>query len=169
MASYRIRPATPEDAPQLAALLSGMSPTSREMRYFVTRPLSEAEIEREIQRLTSGHADRGSLVALAEVGEGEAVIGVAEYVREACCADSAEIGVLVQDEYQRQGVGTAMMRQLAHVATDHGITTATAYIQAENEAIRRLLRRLNVPIKMETRRGVTTLRAPLTSASPPRP
>lgn len=71
-------------------------------------PLGRMSVE-ETWLLTEGDPTQGSalVVVAPEEGDAEVVIAVAEYVREAHAPTSAEIGVVVRDDYQRQGIGSA--------------------------------------------------------------
>jgi RimJ/RimL family protein N-acetyltransferase len=69
------------------------------------------------------------------------VIGVASLFR-ADANQSAELGVLVEDTWQRRGIGLLLVSRLVRGASSRGITALTTSVLAENDAVSRLLRRI---------------------------
>ncbi len=161
-----IRLVTRNDSGSIADLYRRLSPESRELRFMAPQGrMSEEETWRQARRVAEGDATtQAALVVVASEPEGEAVIAVAEWVRETQEPTSAEIGLVVRDDYQRQGIGSTLLRQLVQVARDEGIMTVKGYLLPHNDGIRRLLRRLGTPFTLETRRGLTTLSAPIGQA-----
>ena len=56
--------------------------------------------------------------------------------------DVAEIGLLVEDGRQRNGLGRALLDELATSARDAGITTFVAHTLSDARHVHRMLRRL---------------------------
>ena len=134
-----IRPVRGTDAPLLADGFARLSARSRWMRFLgAKKALSAAEL----RYLTEvDHHDREALGALDLVtGRG---VGIARYVRDAADPRAAEIAVTVVDDWQRLGLGTVLLTQLADRARAAGIVRFTALVSTENDAGIRLLRRLN--------------------------
>jgi len=69
------------------------------------------------------------------------VVGLASLIRGAS-GDTAELGVLVEDAWQRRGIGQRLAAHLISTAPGRGITTLTASIQAANAPVADLLRRV---------------------------
>jgi GNAT superfamily N-acetyltransferase len=80
-------------------------------------------------------------------------IGVAEYVRGASF-DVAEIALAIADDWQRQGVGRALARELSARARRAGIRTFEATTLYDNQGALGLLRGLGA---VERRHGGGTL------------
>jgi RimJ/RimL family protein N-acetyltransferase len=134
-----IRPVRGTDAPLLADGFARLSARSRWMRFLGgKKELSPAEL----RSLTEvDHYDREALGALDQAsGRG---VGIARYVRHAADPQAAEIAVTVVDDWQRLGLGTVLLTQLADRAREAGIHRFTALVSTENDAGIRLLRRLN--------------------------
>ncbi|MFJ9151814.1 GNAT family N-acetyltransferase [Streptomyces sp. NPDC102270] len=53
-----------------------------------------------------------------------------------------DLGLQVADDRHRQGIGTALVRQAARIARTRGARTLTAFTQASNAPMLRLLERL---------------------------
>ena len=71
----------------------------------------------------------------------ERIVGVARYDR-APNTDVAEVAVAVVDEFQRRGLGSALMAILGKVAGDHGIKTFALIVLPENQQMLGLLRKM---------------------------
>jgi len=101
--------------------------------------------------------DHVALVATAAVdgADGE-IVAVARFVRLPDEPDTAEFAIVVADAYQRRGLGTELLRDLAAVATEHDITHFRATMLSDNIAIQRMLERLAVGEVSWLRRGSVT-------------
>ncbi len=81
--------------------------------------------------------DHEALVAIdPRGGQG---IGVARYVRLEDRPETAELGVVVSDDRQGEGVGSLLMQRLAARARDNGIERFSALILEENRAMLSLI------------------------------
>ena len=86
------------------------------------------------------HHDHEALIAFdRQTGD---PVGVARYVRSPDDPARAEFAVTVVDDWQRRGVGTALLRRLSQRAREEGIETFTALLLAENHEMRGLLEKL---------------------------
>jgi RimJ/RimL family protein N-acetyltransferase len=65
-------------------------------------------------------------------------IGLARLVRDVDDPSHAEIAITIVDKWQRRGIGTALIAELARRAAAVGITTFSATMLAENRAARAL-------------------------------
>ena len=78
---------------------------------------------------------------MVAVVDGE-IVGVARYAGWPG-TDTAELAVVVADDWQRQGLATRMVSILAELAQSAGVQCFTATIQADNQPALSLLRRFN--------------------------
>jgi GNAT superfamily N-acetyltransferase len=76
--------------------------------------------------------DRFALAALVAGVGGEHGVGVARYARHNDDPTVAEVAVVVLDAYQRQGIGTLLLRDLIEVARERGIGAFTATVTWES-------------------------------------
>jgi len=74
-----------------------------------------------------------ALVVVAEEGGGPHIVGGGRYV--VVEPGRAEIAFALIDEYQGQGIGAALMRHLAALARDAGLTELIAEVLPENVAM----------------------------------
>ena len=82
--------------------------------------------------------------------------------------DEAEITFMVADDYQKQGIGTAMLRHLCSIARQAGLKRLYALAIADNEGAPRLLNKLGFPchIRRDPAQRMTHITVHLTSAAP---
>lgn len=141
-----VRQAMPADIAPLAELLGRLSKRTLELRYMSSRPFTAEVIWQEAARLAHGHTDNHlTLVATARLHASNDVIAVAELVRDRQTPVAGEIGLVVRDDQQRQGIGSFLLWQLIHAAQRRGVTRLHANLLAENRAMRRLLKTLGLP------------------------
>jgi RimJ/RimL family protein N-acetyltransferase len=131
-----VRPIEPGDRLRLAAILDGLSDTSRHQRFLAQR---QSFTEAELDYLTRvDHHDHEALVAI-DPATGD-IVGVARYVR--LEPTVAELAVTVTDAWQARGVGTLLLDRLAAHAARAGMQAFVALILAGNAPAIGLLSRL---------------------------
>ena len=133
-----IRTLQTDDAPGIAEAFEQLSDTSRYRRFFTATPRLAGP---SLAYLTDvDHRDHEALVA-EDPGSGR-LVGVARFIRSSHRPDHAEVAVTVLDRWQRRGLGTALLRELARRAAEEGIRYFTADILAENRPMLGLVSRL---------------------------
>ena len=144
-----IRPVRPDDADALRALLEGLSPHSRFLRYH--RRVAHAD-EEEIARLTNvNYEDRLTLVATLPTPAGERVAAVALYSRTR--SDRAEVAFVVAEEQHGLGIATQLLDTLAAAALDHGINIFEADVLGENQDMMDVFRDSGYPVESRLKYG----------------
>jgi GNAT superfamily N-acetyltransferase len=135
-----IRPIRPADKPLLADGIARLSPRSARFRFLAPKNrLSSAEL----RYLTEiDFVDHYALVAV-RADEPWHASGVGRWVRDRDRPDVAELAIVVEDDLQRQGLGTAIVLELAAAARARGISRFTGTALTENVAAARLFRRLS--------------------------
>ena len=155
-----VRTASPEDRNRLRRMFSRLSPTSIYRRFHSPLPrVPEWAVTRAVE---VDHHDEESLIAVVE-GE---IVGQAMYVRLAS-GDEAEAAVVVEDGWQRRGVGKLLMSRLAERARHRGIAALTGAVLPENVAMRGLIT-AHGGLRYSTEDGAFLARMPLHSSSPER-
>ncbi len=131
-----IRPLEPGDRQLLVDGFERLSPESRYRRFFAQIPRLT---ERQLDYLTDvDQHDHVALIAIDEAtGEG---IGVARFVRTG--PGVAEPAIVVVDDHQGRGVGSALLDRLVERAQEEGVTRFVAPVLAENVAAIRAFERL---------------------------
>src|SRR5215831_4594108 len=132
----RIRQAGRTDQEALRDFLTGLSVQTRYLRFFAgAMPTSPAML----QILAGGRPGADALVATRN----GAIIGHAMAVDTTSpCGDRmAEIGVVVADAWQSQGVGSGLMRTLVARAEARGATGVVMEVMAENRRMLSMIAR----------------------------
>jgi RimJ/RimL family protein N-acetyltransferase len=134
-----IRPIRPSDKVLLAEGIARLSPRSARFRFLAPKNrLTTAEL----RYLTEiDFVDHYALVAV-RADDPRRAAGVGRWVRDAERADVAELAIVVDDDLQRQGLGTEIAHALADAARARGIGRFTGLALTENIAARRLFARL---------------------------
>ena len=130
------RPVRPEDAEGFCALWNRLSPETIYRRFHA--PLRRPPVDPVPRLVSVDHDLREALVAVV----GDDVVGVARYDRSATDPSTAELAVVVEDAWQGVGVGRQLMQQLIELAARRGVRTVTATVQADNDRVLGLVRRL---------------------------
>lgn len=150
--SIRLRPIRPDDAPRLQALHRRLSRDSVFFRFFSHLPeLSDA---RAAHFATVDYRRRLAIVAVCPDagGRDEQIVGVARYdLRD---DGRAELGIVVEDRYQRHGIGSALLAALVGAARARGIRAIVAEVLVENRRMLGLLRESGLPTTVHRARDV---------------
>jgi nucleotide-binding universal stress UspA family protein/GNAT superfamily N-acetyltransferase len=129
-----VRPIAPEDRGDLRVAFERLSQRSRYRRFF--SPMDHLT-ESQLDYLTDiDHHDHEALVAL-DVTSGSGIVGVARFVRSN--GVEAEPAIVVADDWQGRGVGTALLASLAERSREEGVERYKALVLAENDDVVRLL------------------------------
>jgi RimJ/RimL family protein N-acetyltransferase len=116
------------DRADLIAAVARSSPQSLYRRFFaVKRDFTEPEIEFFLNVDFVNHV---ALVAIVDVAGQAVIAGGARYV--VVQPGRAEIAFTVVDQYQGQGIGTALMYHLATIARGAGLKELIAEVLPDN-------------------------------------
>jgi GNAT superfamily N-acetyltransferase len=129
------RPVRPEDEPGFCRLWQRLSPETIYRRFHA--PLHRPPVG-AARLVDVDHDLREALVAVV----GDEVVGVARYDRPPADPTTAEVAVVVEDAWQRVGVGRQLLQQLIDVAGRRGVRTLTASVQMDNDRVLALVGRL---------------------------
>ena len=136
-----VRPIAPEDEPLLHEAVAAMSERSVYFRFF--SPLKRLPEALAHRLAVVDFKDRFALVATSHKPTGKGrIFGVARYDR-VPNTDVAEVAVAVVDEFQRRGLGGALLAILARAAREHGIKNFTLIVLPENRQMLGLLRKMS--------------------------
>jgi RimJ/RimL family protein N-acetyltransferase len=135
-----VRPIEPSDEPLLHEAVAAMSERTVYFRFFT--PLKRMPDALAHRLAVVDYNDRFAIVATMRRANGnERIVGVARYDR-ASGTDVAETAVAVVDEFQRRGLGSALLTILAKVASEHGIKTFSLIVLPENQQMLGMLRKM---------------------------
>jgi GNAT superfamily N-acetyltransferase/nucleotide-binding universal stress UspA family protein len=137
-----IRPLGPDDRELLRSGFERLSDRSRYLRFQT--PLNELSDEQLSYLTAVDHHDHEALVALPPDSDDDA-IGVARFVR--VSENVAECAIVVADDWQNRGLGSALLERLVERAHEEGVERFTALVLAENTDALRLLERLGDAVR----------------------
>lgn len=149
----RIRPLRPLEEEPLHELFDHLSPRTRLLRFLSPMPALPDSLARTLARVDY----RRQLALVAEYDNPLAteILGLASF---AALDDSrAEVGLVVRDDWQRQGLGTELADRLLLAAEARGFHQFVANSSSDNIAIRRLLRRLGEIVSTKISAGTSEL------------
>ena len=135
-----LRPIAAEDEPLLHEAVAAMSERTVYFRFF--SPIKRMSDALAHRLAVVDYNDRFALVATThKPSSKERIVGVARYDR-ARDTEMAEVAVAVIDEFQRRGLGSVLLAELARVARIHGIKTFQLIVLPENREMLGLLRNM---------------------------
>jgi GNAT superfamily N-acetyltransferase len=140
-----IRAQRPDDRTGLEAAIARMSDEILYRRFFVVKHhFSEKEAA---YFLNIDFINYVALVVLADESGQTAIIGSGRYI--VVDADRAEASFAVVDEYQGQGIGSALMRHLGGLGRQAGLSELVAEVLAENAAMLKVFEKSGLKMSAE--------------------
>ncbi len=146
------------------AFFAGLSSRTRNLRFFTSAAPSNATM----LTVLSGGADNTDVIV---AGAGDLIVGHAMAVH-SMRPDGlrrADIGVVVADEWQDQGIGSALLRILIGRAHARGATVAAMDVLAENRRVLDLIGRRWPDACYDRSADTVTIHAHLSSTHQNRP
>ncbi|MCP4428816.1 MAG: bifunctional acetate--CoA ligase family protein/GNAT family N-acetyltransferase [Chloroflexi bacterium] len=149
--NYTIRPIRPEDEPQVVQFHHGLSEQSIYLRYFRSFQLSQRVQHERLTRTCFVDYDREMVLVIerqnSEMGQPE-IIGLGRLSAVHGSKD-AEFAMLINDSFQRRGLGTEMLKRLLEVGQAEGVERVIAYMLGENRGMRLISKRLGFQFQRE--------------------
>lgn len=151
----QLRPIVPGDAALLVELYHRLSPETRLRRFLAPLPdLTDEQLQPHACRLaTIDRRREEGLIATVEEEGAEHAVGVVRLAAETAGATLAEFAILVRDDYQREGLGCALMEQLLQLAGARGLHGLWGVCDPQNKPLMRLLRRCCPRVTTTFQRG----------------
>lgn len=132
-----LRPVLPQDDRMIGALVAGLSPAARRQRFHGGVRLTEPQLRR---MSCVDYQQQMALVVIALEDDRERLIADARYAR-APGGRTAEFALMVDERWQRQGIGTWALQGLQRAAARAGLHQLSGDILAGNGAMLALARR----------------------------
>ena len=143
-----IRPIKPEDEPLIVKFHETLSEESVYNRYFSALKLSQRVAHERLTRICFNDYDREiALVAELKVSKGEEkkILGVGRLSKQHTPGE-AEFSVLVNDEWQRLGLGSELLRRLIEIGRDEKLAHLSGVVLAENHAMQHICRKVGFKV-----------------------
>ena len=147
-ATLRLGPAQDVDA--LVAMHARCSAATTYRRYHAPVPHISARLARSLLE------PAGGVSMVVTVGEDIVAIGML-----APDLAGAELGLMVEDGWQRKGYGTKLLRALAIEAASRGFDTLTCMVQRDNDIVLATIRRAGLRARVTFDDGATRYRIPV--------
>jgi GNAT superfamily N-acetyltransferase len=170
-----MRPPDPADLAALTGFLAGLSARTRVQRFFApVRPTSA------LVRRACGEAGPAGRADVLLATHGGVIIGHAMAADRTDAGESlTEIGVVVADAWQGQGVGSALVRMLLCRAQARGVTSLSMDVLPDNQQVLAMIARhwaaahtrrgadcVTVQVGLPRRERVSPAREPLAGRFP---
>jgi RimJ/RimL family protein N-acetyltransferase len=148
--SVTVRSLRPGDRDKVANAVRHLDRDSIYKRLFSYRTeLTEAGLDR-IMRVDT-ERDAMLLVTLGGVGD-EVLIGSGRFIGAADA--TAEVAFVVEKDFQGQGLAGKLLKCLAAIARERGLTALTAEVLAENSAMLKVFAKSGLPMRTRREGGV---------------
>jgi RimJ/RimL family protein N-acetyltransferase len=125
-----IRPVEPDDGDRLREIWAATSELSRRRRFLASADEVSDEDLRYLVELD--HRRHEALLALDGDGRG---VAVARYVRVPGDRTTAEVAVIVADDWHRRGLATTLLARLTERARENGIERWSAIVSEDNAVV----------------------------------
>lgn len=154
----RIRHIVQRDAALLVDLFHNLSERTKWLRFFSPVGIPAERLWDEATRLSEiDPRVQAALIATIEEHDAEHAVAVARMIRNDPLADTAEVAIVVRDDFQRQGIGRIIFDLLVQVALVQDIKQLYAITLPENFGMQRLARGLGLPVKVRVQAGEMTI------------
>lgn len=146
----RFRPIKPADEALFTELFYSLSRQTAYYRFFSSaRSLSRDAIQ---SYTTIDYEQKLAIVGLVKDGARERMIAMGEYAVDPV-SRMADVALVVQDDYQRQGIGTWLLFYLGYEAQRRGLAGLQADLLATNSQALALVRRCGYQVTTSLREG----------------
>lgn len=150
-----LRPVKISDEPLLKDFFHAVSDESIYRRFISYQKILE---HRYLQKfVVIDYTREMEILAIKKEAEKEVVVGIGQYIIEEA-KHTAEVALVVRDDFQNKGIGGEMLFYLAHLAIKQGLLGFTAEVMTNNVPMLRLLKKMSFDTEMLCREGVYSLR-----------
>ena len=150
-----IRPIKPEDEPLMVKFHETLSEESVYHRYFSALKLSQRVAHERLTRICFNDYDREiALVSELKVAKGEErkILGVGR-LSKLRGVNQAEFAVLISDDWQGQGLGSELLKQLVQIGRDEKLDRLSGQILLDNHAMQHICRNIGFKVELDSAGG----------------
>ncbi|MFX1293917.1 MAG: GNAT family N-acetyltransferase [Promethearchaeota archaeon] len=155
------RPITSNDDDLLLEGFYELSDESRYYRFFCWKQdMSMEEVKQYTNIDYENNFALGAFIKIKDVDDKlrEKGIGVARFIRDLQNPSTAEMAVVVIDNWQRKGCGSQLLLNLIRIAKQKGIQWVVGYTVPQNIKIFDMLRKSGYKIQFKTSEGITSFK-----------
>jgi acyl-CoA hydrolase/GNAT superfamily N-acetyltransferase len=150
-----LRPVKISDEPLLKDFFYSLSARSLSRRFMSMRKDIPHQLLQEFAIIN--FTREMVILAVLSDQQKEELIGIGQYAIDAV-AHSAEVALVIQDEYQHQGLGTELLKYLTYLAKKQGLLGFTAEVLLENRPMLHLFEHMGFDITRRMSEGVYQLK-----------
>jgi len=156
----RLRLTRPNDARAVQEFLERLSPETRHRRFLAPMPRIREEV---VRHFTFYEPLERLVVAATALGEGgEEIVGLADVSM--VHTGVAELGLVVEEEHQSQGIGRLLTQAIASLALSRGASHLKAEMLDSSPALLKLLGHIGQTVQsIEDGRAVAYTKLPARS------
>ncbi len=157
--NFQVKPLKKSDLGLVADLLSHLSRETLFLRFMSPYPLQTLAdaLEKTLKLWITNPQLVIAMIATVEIDGEEQAIGIGE-VNRLGEGIPVEVGLVVRDDFQQQGVGRALVSELREFGKNYGITSWQAVVQTENRGVLDFARKLGVAFNSKWDRGLIELK-----------
>jgi len=149
-----LRPVRISDEPLLKDFFYSLSDKSLYRRFSSAR--TDMPHERLQEFVIIDYTKKMIILAVKEQEGKEEILGLGQYeINEG--TRTAEVALVVKDDYQRQGMGTELLTYLTQLAKKQGLLGFTAEVLVENRPMFRLFEKMGFDTEERSEAGVSEL------------
>jgi len=153
-----LRPVRVEDADRWLSFVQRLSMRTSYLRFqYVAK---EFGLDDAVRFCTVDYRDNFAFVAETARNDVREIVGFGGYYR-LPARHSAEVALVVEDEHQNKGIGTALMRILVGVAREQGIRAFEADVLSENRRMMSVFRSYGFHVLSMLEEGVYHVTFPI--------
>lgn len=153
-----IRHIVKRDAELLVDLFHNLSERTKWLRFFSPVGIPEERLWDEATRLSDiDPCIQAALIGTIQRDGREQPVAVARMIRNTPLADTAEVAIVVRDDFQREGIGRTIFDLLVQIALVQEIKQLYAITLPENHGMQRLARGVGLPVSVRTQEGEMTI------------
>ncbi|MBS3817687.1 MAG: GNAT family N-acetyltransferase [Candidatus Thermoplasmatota archaeon] len=153
---YLFRPMKATDDELLKDLFYSLSDESRYKRFMSARKDMPHERRQEFVQINY-NKEMALVVIDTEIEGPHRMVGVGDYrIKEG--QNVAEVSLMIRDEYQNKGIGTALLEYLTMIAQDRGLYGFTAEVLADNRKMIHVFEKMGYDIDKRREGGEIILK-----------
>jgi acetyl coenzyme A synthetase (ADP forming)-like protein len=155
----RLRSVSPGDRDPLVAMFARCSQQTIRYRFLhLVKELPRALLDQLTAKPDSANV---ALVVTQGAEAAERIVAVAAYATIQDRPEVAEVSLLVEDAWQKRGIGSILLDMLAELARVQGVTRFSADVMADNRVMLSVFRKAGYGVSATTHYGVTELEFPI--------
>lgn len=151
-----IRPIRPEDEPLIIQFHQTLSEESIYLRYFHLIKLNQRVAHERLIRICFNDYDREIALVVDHQDPDthiHQILGVGR-LSKLHGINEAEFGMLVNDQWQGQGIGTELLGRLLQIGRDEGLDRIQATILSDNQAMQHICRSQGFQLQPQLSEGI---------------